>query len=87
MILDSPGDANQKWSPEPGDVSYTQDFQFGAGTERNGDFEKIEQGFNHTLVTYREQLAHDTDMDNLKTAVNDAVTLLQKGVDVRPAMK
>ena len=34
---------------ELGDVSYRHDFQFGSGTERNGDFEKIHQGFDHTL--------------------------------------
>ena len=67
---------------KPVDVSYGHDFQFGAGTERNGDFEEIEQGFNHTLVTYRKQLAHDTEVDNLKIAVNDAIAILQKEVHV-----
>ena len=35
----------------PDDVSYIHDFQFGARTQRNGDFEEIEKGFNYALVT------------------------------------
>ena len=35
---------------KPGDVSYRHDFQYGAGARRNGDFEEIDQSFNHTLV-------------------------------------
>ena len=72
---------------KPGDVSYRHDFQFGTGTERNGDFEEIFQGFDHTLVVYRKQLANDNNMDNLKIAVDDAITILQKEVAVRPGMK
>ena len=70
-----------------GDVSYRQGFQFGTGTERNGDFEEIQQGFEHTLVVYRNQLANDSNIDNLKIAVNNAMTILQKKVAVRPGMK
>ena len=71
----------------PGDITYRHNFQFGAGTERNGDFDEIEQGFNHTFVTYRKQLTHDINMENLKTAVQDAITILQKEVAVRFGMK
>ena len=61
----------------PCDVIYRYKFQSGAATERNGDFKEIEQGVNHTHVVYRRQLAHDSNMDNLKIAVNDAITFLQ----------
>ena len=69
------------------DVTYRHDFHFGSGTEKNGDFEEIEQGFNHTLVTYRKQLTHDNNMDNLRIAVKDAFIVLQKEVAVRHGMK
>ena len=72
---------------KPGDVSYRHDFQFGTGTERNGDFEEIHQGFDYTLVVYRKQLANESSMDNVKITVNDAITTLQKEVAVRPGMK
>ena len=72
---------------KPDDVTYRHDFQFGSGTEKNGDFEEIEQGFNHTLVTYRKQLTHDNNMDNLRIAVKDAFIVLQKEVAVRHGMK
>ena len=52
-------------SSKPDDVSYRHGFQFGADVERNEDFGEIEQGFSHTLVTYRKQLAHDTEVDNM----------------------
>lgn len=35
---------------KPGNVSYRHGFQFGTGTERNVDFEEIQQDFDHTLV-------------------------------------
>ena len=64
---------------KPGDVSYRHDFQFGTGTgtERNGDFEEIQQGFDRTFVVYKNQLANDSNMDNLKITVNDAITDLE----------
>ena len=70
-----------------GDLSYRDAFQFSAGTENNGYFEEIEQGFNHTLVTYRKQLAHESNMDNLKIIVKDAITILQKEIAVYHGMK
>ena len=71
----------------PNDLTYIDAFQFDAGTEKNGDFEEIEQGFNHTLVTYRKQLVHESNMNNLEIAVKDAITILQKEVAVRYGMK
>ena len=62
----------------PGDLTYRDAFQFSAGTENNCDFEEIEQGFNHILVIYRKQLAHESNMANLKISVKDAITILQK---------
>ena len=44
----------------PGDVSYIYDFQFGAGTEKNGDFEEVDQGFNQALVTYKKEVSKKT---------------------------
>ena len=67
---------------KPGDVSCRHNFQFGTGIEKNGDFEEFQQGFDHTLLIYREQLANDSNMDNLKVAVNNAITILQKEVSV-----
>ena len=72
---------------KPDDLTYRHNFQFGSGTDRNGDFEEVEQAFNHTLVTYRKQLAHNSNMDNLRSAFQDAITILQKEVAVRYGMK
>ena len=41
---------------KPGDVSYRCNFYFGTGTETNGDFDEIQQGFDHTLVVYRKKM-------------------------------
>ena len=72
---------------KPDDVTYRHHVQFGRGHERNGDFEEIEQGFDHLFVTYRKKLTHDNNIDQLQSAFKDALTVLQKEVAVRFGMK
>ena len=70
-----------------GDVSYRHDFQFGSGNEKNGEFEEIQQGFDHLVVIYRKKLTNDNNLDKLRSAFTDAVTVLQKEVAVRFGIK
>ena len=58
-----------------GDLNYSDDFQFGAGTERDGGFEEIQRVF----VIDRKQLAQNNEMNNLKSAMKeDAITSCKK---------
>ena len=50
---------------EAGDISYRDDFQFGAGTETNGGFEEIQHCRERVCVVYRKQLSQNSDMYNL----------------------
>ena len=73
---------------EAGDVSYRDDFQFGAGTETNGGFEEIQHGRDRVCVIYRKHLPRNSEMDNLKSAMTvDATTVLQKEVAVQHGIK
>ena len=72
---------------KPGDFTYRHDFQFGAGNEKNGDFEEIDQGLGNVFVIYRKKLTQDSNMDKLQSAFQDAITVLQKEVAVRLGIK
>ena len=73
---------------EAGDVSYRDDFQFGAGTDTNGGFEEIQHGRDRVCVMYRKHLSQNSEMDNLKSAMTeDAITVLQKEVAVQHGIK
>ena len=72
---------------KPDDISYRHDFQFGSGNEKNGEFEEIQQGFDHLVVIYRKKLTNDNNLDKLRSAFTDAVTVLQKEVAVRFGIK